>query len=325
MYIRKNLFLYGEYSMLATVYTTHDTNIYQIQDNIIKLKESIKQSCLTRKSLQKRMIVESLRAGYLLQQIKSEIPHGDWVNWTKENSEALGYNQIASHPLRAMQSDMTLYRTWQPYLEEFEKLKIIPSKDYVTNIESFIDTLNVAEIETTVSALQKFSAKDTPELAMDLAIDRLTNGAVLKIADANNIINIAKAIDELPENKRDTATRLAKKGANTTLIKRSGDLNDTLLTEIETNGSLYVPALDKHVPISDIGESDIELTIGRSDIEHELQRQKAISESLANGRQTRLEFDFVASLEGSSAQILHQIHDIINGDHVFRITVYKNK
>ncbi len=259
--------------------------------------EIVNASVVRRRQNNRISLTEALRAGRHLNLLRKYIPHGHWEDYITRNT-------IYASPQEA-RVDMRFWEHWQPHINDLVNMGI------VNNIDSPEDEL-VAQMSDSIvtasfAALTEFSNAAAPDFAIDMAVQYMLNqGGTFTRKKANQIIEIAKTIECLPENIQPLAHQLVEQHGvtNIDVIKALPELNETsAIEEVSSSGTIFVPGIDngdgKQVPINTVSKTDVDLVLGKL-------RYEELNQDSARIKHNK-EYDFVTILEGSVPEIIQSL------------------
>lgn len=267
-------------------------------------------------------VTQALRAGRELSKLKKSVPHGSWRNYVMTNTD---YRSE-----REYQIDMRFWDYWQVHIEKLTRLGVI--HDVIALEADLVGNLSDDEVNVCFSALQEFINANVPQFAMEAALNNIELGNGLSIVDSKRIANAAKKVASMPDEKT--------RGIAQELIVRHGAINPDvidiipqvvsespeLMDDIRLNGTFFVPGVDngngRQVKVANASRTDFELALGRSSVEHELTRQQEIRRDI----QTRDEFNYIVTLEGSPSQIVSQLQRYLSdAGSTYKLTISSKK
>lgn len=296
------------------------------KSNLERMIEAINETIRIREENEINTFVQALRAGRLLSEIKPTIKHGEWTAWVQDNTR---YNHI-----RVAQMDMKLWVTWSPYAEKLAELGIINDDD--DKEQAIADKLNIEVINTSLQAMRQFTKRDTPELALQIAMDELLEGVnIIDESRAKNIIDIARAIEELPDDDKTVAMELVSKHnlQNDEIIKSIPTIrakSPELLDEMVATGHIPVPMTDESngrdervVPISKASRTDVDISLGEHGIVSELERQDKFKRGFADQQIQRDNFKFLTTFTGTKEELIELLSSEMTDDEIYKVNLFE--
>lgn len=295
-------------------------------------RQTVVATVLRRKKNARDTLKQSIVAGYYLTHIKSSLGHGNWLSWLRDNALDLGYGGLSTDPVRAAQYDMALYRKLLPHLDTMLSLGIITEEasDAIDNLD---DTASVF----VMSAFYEFTRKDTPDLAIELALEtiaalqaetpdddeddntpqgdsmdsRKSSGSIkFDKPHSKRLIKYAKAAEALSDDDRETAKALYRHGMdNPDILEQLPLLKKEypeIVEEMVNTGTLSVPQNDEQMDVSLISVTDINLAMGDAATELEIQKLANRTE-VADTLRSEAFYDFQGTFTGTPEQILHEL------------------
>jgi len=294
--------------------------------NITAVNDTIKQ----RERNNRDNITQALRAGRILSEhLKPQIPHGEWRQWVLDNTDYV--------TVRAYQSDIQLWEAWKGYADQLVELGIV--KDVRQPEYELVSDLDDETVSTSLSALQLFMRKGTPDSALDMAIkdlQRENSGTTgLSIKRAGTLIETAKAIEELPEVDRQTARTLYNEHnlTNPDIIRQLPNIRSKapdIIDDMMASGFVNVPGVNngqgRAVNLSNASLTDIELSMGDADVTNELQYQNDKRQQREEREETGRKWKFEQSIEGSRLSIIEQLKIMMdNPDTLYKVNLFIEK
>ena len=271
-------------------------------------------------------ISQALRGCRNLARWRDAIAHGDWRAWVIDKTNYKKGRSDRS-AIRRAQNDIQLWNRWKDRIDDLSRLGLIHDLDAPES--DLVGAMTDTEVTMSKSALEEFMREGVPELALDMVIESLEKGSV-QIKQAEQIIATAKRIEALPDDgSRQLATELNRQYGltNPRVIDMMEQINEQpdLAQEMLNTGHVYVPGLNKQVPIAEAGETDIELTLGRHVIEEEIESQQH-SRAISAERQDRtMNFNYSRQIEGTLQQVMFQLQQQHTDDTIYRVVVYSRK
>lgn len=293
-----------------TVETQDNTQLDNeiINSAVTKINETISK----RKKNDRDNVIQALRAGHYLNQIKETVQHGDWTNFVVEHLEY-------DNP-RLAQIDMQIWRVWSQHLDDVINLDAIMSDD--------ADAVEIPEqfIGTSITAMRTFVSSNVPDSAFRLAIDSIKSGT-LSVKLSKRIVETAKKIEEVPKDKRDFVRDIVTdheihNPAIVDFISEAHDKPD-LKEQLET-GYIFVPGVEhgqgKQISISDMGKTDADMVLRYEEVEEEL---RDLNDRLDKKRKRELEFatyKYLTDVEGTPEEIIKQLTKLMyDNQTIFKV------
>ncbi len=287
-----------------------------LQADIKEINDSLRR----RASNNRDNVTQALRGGRHATSLKARVKAedlGNWETWVVENTD---YDSA-----RQAQNDMQFWRAWKDRIDELIEVGVINDLD---NPESqLVGTLDDNAVTISLSAMEEFKRKGVPDSALEYALDALRKGPV-SIHDAQAIVQTAKAIEALPQEFRAMAEGLYHEHglSNPQVIAMIPQMAEQpgMLREIESTDHIYVPGLDRQVPIAQAGASDIEIALGRYGIEEELEAQAKAHDIREDRLDRSKRFNYDDKIEGTLQQILFSLNKKPT-DRIYSVVVYSRE
>lgn len=318
--------------------TDAEKNILFSQTGIVNLSDEevivlhnasckiLNQSIKIRKQNDRDNLTQALKAGRILKEIlKPTIAHGEWERYILNNTE---YRNV-----RQAQIDMQIWSAWKPFAEQLVANGVISSDAFLE--QSLVSNLDEEAVHISISAMAQFAYKDVPQLALEIALKKMeTGGDGFTISGAKKIIEVAKAIEVLPDdNSKKIAQTLVSEHAvdNAEIINEIPRLsreNPQIIKEMVETGTIFVPGVDgdgQHVPLDKASKTDVQIAANRDSIESELVNQYKNKHILPNT--TKDNYVYVNTYTGTPAQLKQIFDNFEKTDYqtVFKITLQRRK
>lgn len=301
---------------------THIQLITPLQQAI----QDVNATIAKRKRNNRDNITQALRGGRLcVEVLKPLVKYGEWETWVVANTDYA--------TSRAATNDMQFWLHWKEHIAGLVKSGII--HDITAPENELVNTLDDELVAVSLSAMQEFMRKGVPDLALKMALESLQSGKATELTakGARRVVDAAKAIEQLPKDAQAVAQELYVTHGldNPELIAELPSLmeHQEVLSEIKSSGHIFVPGVDngngRQVAISNASRTDLELALGRNDIEEELAKQQATKKGLSERKAVSESWDWIENIEGTPEQLIHMLKLKMDKNAVYRVSLSISK
>ena len=302
--------------------TEVNKGVLSVEQAILAVNETLAK----RKRNNRDNITQALRSGRLcVEVLKPSIKYGEWETWVTKNTDYA--------TARAATNDMQFWLHWKQHIQELIDSGII--HDINAPESELVNTLDDDLVAVSLSAMQEFMRKGVPDLALKLAIESLQSGKATELTakGARKVVDAAKAIEALPASAQTIAKELYMEHGldNPDVIAQLPAMlqNPDMMEEVKSSGHIFVPGVDhgngRQVAIAHASQTDIELALGRSDVEDELLKQQNTKKGLSDRKAVTESWDWLGSIEGTPEQLIFLLKQKMDKNASYRVNLFISK
>lgn len=288
--------------------------------------QDVNATIAKRKRNNRDNITQALRGGRVcVEVLKPMIKYGEWESWVIANTDYA--------TARAATNDMQFWLHWKEHINSLVKSGII--HDITAPENELVETLDDELVAVSLSAMQEFMRKGVPDLALKLALETLQSGKATELTakGARRVVDAAKAIEQLPKDAQAMAQELYVEHGldNPEVIAELPSLmaNQEVLDEIKSSGHIFVPGVDngngRQVALSNASRTDLELALGRADVEQELSKQQDLKHGIAGRKSVSESWDWLENMEGTPEQLIHMLKQKMDKNATYRVSLSISK
>lgn len=310
----------------STMSISINGNHYQTPTILMDLDDAVSEINLTihkRKQYRRKTVSEAIKAGRILRDhIKPRVRHGEW--------ESFVVSHFTYRVARDAQLDMQLFEAFEPYLEDLLKTGVISPNALEDDILSD-DIVEDETIDIAINAMHTLMRSADSERTVRLALDQIAKQKSLTTPQVKQLIDGAQSIDVLPvsDEVKEELTALVSEWNcyNPDVIHTLSEIRETnpeTYQSVLSSGTIFVPGVNngegRIVEIAKASQTDIEIAIGREDVEAEISKQvelgNLVDDLKAKPEQPKNSVDnpfrFLRRIEGDKGKILEEITKLLS-------------
>lgn len=289
------------------------------------VKQIVNATIEKRRQNARDTLTNQLTAGRWLTKLRPLFPYGEWYKWI---DGSLTYSPNLDTNRAYAQRDMQLWRAFSSHIDSLIEMGAIydidnPEEEYVNILPD--DAIEIAGDIASLLSRDKVS-DNTRSFILELIHKR---GEAPTRKQANRLIETINKVDELDDDDdKKFAYKLIESGlSNPDIVEFIPEIvdNDDLRTELELSGNLHVPGSGdnsgRSIPISNLSSTDVEIVLGRHNIEKELQTQETTVKNInATG-----DYMFIRKVEGTVDEIHDMLKEVLQNylaEQVIKINIF---